>query len=75
MAKLVHLQILLKKLDALTNEDFHHYFVPSMILSILDEVLTTYRWQFEHPKTWLSVDVVKKKVVKYTQLYVDHTTW
>jgi len=49
----VHLIILIKKLDTVSDADFHTY------------------WSTSHPKIWLSVKVVKEKVVKYSQFHVD----
>lgn len=46
----VHLTILIKKLDTISDADFHTY------------------WSTSHPKIWLSVKVVKEKVVKYSQV-------
>ena len=31
-------------------------------------------WSESHPKVWLSVNVVKEKVVKHSQFHVDHAT-
>jgi hypothetical protein len=56
MAKLVHVQILIKKLDAISDEEFHTY------------------WRDPHPKIWLSVDIVKKNVIKYSQFHADQKT-
>jgi len=56
MAKLVHVQVLVKKLGALSDEEFHTY------------------WRDPHPKIWLSVDIVKKNVIKYSQFHIDQKT-
>ncbi|TVY60737.1 hypothetical protein LSUE1_G007921, partial [Lachnellula suecica] len=52
----VKLTILIKKLDSISYEHFHHY------------------WRVEHPKTWLSVRIVRDNVLRYSQFHVDNST-
>ncbi|KAF2107429.1 hypothetical protein BDV96DRAFT_606528 [Lophiotrema nucula] len=39
--------------------------------SISHEDFHTY-WSTSHPKIWLSVPIVREKIVKYSQFHVDH---
>jgi len=49
----VRLTVLIKKLDTISDADFHAY------------------WSKSHPKIWLSIKVVKERVVKYSQFHVN----